>query len=692
MKDKYIKRKRNKFIILGFNIFLIILTLILLFKEYSKIYDSEAAKIETVNLILKLSLNKSNNEILLDEIISNNGFSMNNSMNNDTANKDYELIEQRNGISKKRLQFDFQEYYVVENESNLSYSEVQLSKSPLVFFDKPVAYVSYQYEIGSEIKIRNIKNNTINNLDNSRVNNSVKSRTILGKSPNVNTNIGTGETANMQTNATDNDGFLDILYISSGYTDFNTFQADAKAMGDFLLTVPPFSQVKNKIRISKLNNSEDMGCRFSGTRLYICDLIKVHKVASQVNHDSIVVVINSDKYGGGYLGQNIATTYRDVSKLAKEVMVHEFGHSFGKLADEYDYGVNYTKGNIHLNCDLSNSCDRWSNVSGTGCFKVCGFSNTHRSTYNDSIMRSLKPDKGFVFGTVSCKLIASQIKSYTGVEPSCLSCNSTCTKDSECSNVNSNWFCAQQYNYGPWNDDSRYLTTIQYKVGNETKTESGINYGLNQQVTNGITEQHLVKNNKLFYRTHTPGVGWSAWTDQTANVANVGCNLFSDCGGSVVGFNTYYKLSGKSEQQLLRRNASSFKLFSRNNENGWSSWVDVTSNVSGVGSGTFTSFTSFVHPDGYIVQNIVRGGELWERTSLGGWKPWVINNGLNSCVGTTANNCFYTTLISIEKSILSDGTEVLHVFREGNKNYSRTSSPTDQRCKANNNIFSNTCQ
>lgn len=298
-----------------------------------------------------------------------------------------------------------------------------------------------------------------------------------------------------------------------------------------------------------------------------------------------------------------------------------------------------------------------------------------------------------VYNAYVCQESPNYLSGFDFKQKNCpLACNSTCTSDSECSNANSNWFCAQQYNYGSWNDDSSYLGTIQYVQNGQMKTESGTNYGLNQHVRNGITEQHLVKNNKLFFRTNTPGSGWSTWTDQTANVSNVGCNLFSDCGGSIIGFNSYYKPTGRIEQHLIRRNATSFKVFSRNNDSGWSAWVDVTSHVSGVGSGTFTNFTSYVHPDGYTLQNIVRGGVLWERTNLGGWKAWTINNGLNSCAGTGQNKCGNTTLLSFERSTLSDGREVLHVFREGNKNYSRTSSPTDQRCRSKTNLYSNTCQ
>ncbi len=50
--------------------------------------------------------------------------------------------------------------------------------------------------------------------------------------------------------------------------------------------------------------------------------------------DAIIVLVNSTKYGGG--GGSIAVS--SVHPAASEVILHEFGHSFAGLADEYDYG------------------------------------------------------------------------------------------------------------------------------------------------------------------------------------------------------------------------------------------------------------------------------------------------------------------------------------------------------------------
>ncbi|MBK6400031.1 MAG: hypothetical protein IPF75_17725 [Bacteroidetes bacterium] len=51
-------------------------------------------------------------------------------------------------------------------------------------------------------------------------------------------------------------------------------------------------------------------------------------------YDIINVIVNSPYYGGS--GGGIAFTSMDVA--AFEVFMHEFGHSFAGLSDEYEYG------------------------------------------------------------------------------------------------------------------------------------------------------------------------------------------------------------------------------------------------------------------------------------------------------------------------------------------------------------------
>ena len=71
-------------------------------------------------------------------------------------------------------------------------------------------------------------------------------------------------------------------------------------------------------------------------------------------------------------------------------IVHEFGHSFGLLCDEYVYGGYFAKefANNSLdcpNCDVefsgneNISCPKWKGIPGTGCYRGCGFENVYRS-------------------------------------------------------------------------------------------------------------------------------------------------------------------------------------------------------------------------------------------------------------------------------------------------------------------------
>ena len=52
----------------------------------------------------------------------------------------------------------------------------------------------------------------------------------------------------------------------------------------------------------------------------------------------MLAVAHSSRYGGaGYTASNLATVAGGNGSAA-EVAIHEFGHSLGDLADEYDYG------------------------------------------------------------------------------------------------------------------------------------------------------------------------------------------------------------------------------------------------------------------------------------------------------------------------------------------------------------------
>lgn len=75
---------------------------------------------------------------------------------------------------------------------------------------------------------------------------------------------------------------------------------------------------------------------YSDRYLMIKDVQKVRDVAALVPYDQIYIIVNDPKYGGGgiYNFYSICSAY---GRSNEEVLIHEFGHGFAALADEYFY-------------------------------------------------------------------------------------------------------------------------------------------------------------------------------------------------------------------------------------------------------------------------------------------------------------------------------------------------------------------
>ena len=143
-------------------------------------------------------------------------------------------------------------------------------------------------------------------------------------------------------------------------------------------------------------------------RLVCCDDEKVKRIASACPHDQISVLIDTKKFCGASKDYSAVCTIDD--QRAGLVLVHEFGHTFGGLGDEYSYGKT---GSTNVpNCDV-NGCEKWNNISGTGCFKTCGYTNLYRSTYNGSLMNVYVP----YFGAVNTQSLDDALSFYKSAEP-----------------------------------------------------------------------------------------------------------------------------------------------------------------------------------------------------------------------------------------------------------------------------------
>jgi hypothetical protein len=197
-------------------------------------------------------------------------------------------------------------------------------------------------------------------------------------------------------------GTLSVLIMASGYDTarMSRFRRTARRIKRYLLSRAPFSKRAGRIRLAVHENTDPLGCA-SGCggigRLICCDDLAVIEaaVSSGSGYDEIIVV-HDDLYGGGGLVDDgtgyrsnsystYAVTYgrRDKLNLQEELAVHEFGHSFGNLCDEYQGDGTFA----HPCVNCQPSCASWSPI-GSGCNLGCGAS-PELWRPEDSIMRDL---------------------------------------------------------------------------------------------------------------------------------------------------------------------------------------------------------------------------------------------------------------------------------------------------------------
>ncbi|OGG01933.1 hypothetical protein A2Z33_01705 [Candidatus Gottesmanbacteria bacterium RBG_16_52_11] len=291
----------------------------------------------------------------------------------------------------------------------------KLTGDPLYKLSEPEAVVHVKYDPGSTFVIRNTTTDKTTEVPVDLVGKAMLS--VKEVTANVNTKTVHDQSGsagdNVKGTTTEGDGYVDVLFMSSAYTDFNLFTSDVTAMSNFLFTVAPYSERSNKFRLTQLNNSENLGCYYSGNCI-ICDGEKVLQIAAQTNYDYITVVHNNNTYGG-CAGSIVATVYRNVYQWAKHVMVHELSHTFGQLRDEYNFGYESPIPPTGPNCDVA-GCPKWAGVPGTVCHQICGYTNHYRSS-DYCLMYTLQAPGGYRYDPVCYAYVNSRIDAFSNSGP-----------------------------------------------------------------------------------------------------------------------------------------------------------------------------------------------------------------------------------------------------------------------------------
>ncbi len=149
---------------------------------------------------------------------------------------------------------------------------------------------------------------------------------------------------------------VDFLILGDGYTaaEAKKFEADAKRLTEVLFSTSPFKENRKSFNVWALSppaaesgvsrpstgiyRDSPIGATYDafGSERYVLtfDNRALRRNAQFAPYEFIEVLVNNRTYGGGGIFNLYSTVAAD-NAFANYVFVHEFGHHFAALADEY---------------------------------------------------------------------------------------------------------------------------------------------------------------------------------------------------------------------------------------------------------------------------------------------------------------------------------------------------------------------
>jgi hypothetical protein len=149
---------------------------------------------------------------------------------------------------------------------------------------------------------------------------------------------------------------IDLLFLAEGYTEgeMGKFVEDAKRSAGYIFSEEPFKSRREAFNVrAVLSASKDSGTDIPGDTVWkntvmnssfytfgierymtTMDYKSVCDVAANAHYDQIYILVNTDKYGGGGMYNLYSISAAD-NMSSRAVVIHEFGHAFGGLGDEY---------------------------------------------------------------------------------------------------------------------------------------------------------------------------------------------------------------------------------------------------------------------------------------------------------------------------------------------------------------------
>lgn len=155
---------------------------------------------------------------------------------------------------------------------------------------------------------------------------------------------------------------IDVAIVAEGYTaqESGLFYSEAEKAMESILSHEPFKSLRESFNfVAVAAASRDSGVSiphkgewrstalsssfdtfYSERYLTTLNIFRLHDILACVPYEHIIILANTDNYGGGgiYNSYMMSSTRH---RMSAPVIVHEFGHSFAGLADEYFYDDQY---------------------------------------------------------------------------------------------------------------------------------------------------------------------------------------------------------------------------------------------------------------------------------------------------------------------------------------------------------------
>ena len=149
---------------------------------------------------------------------------------------------------------------------------------------------------------------------------------------------------------------VDIVILPEGYTqaEMGKFVKDCDFFVESLFNYEPYVRYRESFNIrGVMAPSVESGCTMPGDHIYKNTVMRfsfwtfdserycmstdnrdIRDLAGQVPYDQIYILVNTKKYGGGGI-YNFYCSSASSNSFSSDVIIHEFGHGFAGLADEY---------------------------------------------------------------------------------------------------------------------------------------------------------------------------------------------------------------------------------------------------------------------------------------------------------------------------------------------------------------------